>query len=116
MKFAKSARVAVLAACAFAPVPMVSVHAEDLVTYELSFKDKAFAPAELKVKAGQPFRIKLKNNGPMPVEIESHQLGFEKVAAGFTSIVVNVRAQNAGTYDYFDDFHPKDSVGKVIVE
>jgi plastocyanin len=116
MNFLKTATVAALAMGAGLAFQAVAVQAEDTVTYELSFKDKAFSPAAIKVKAGQPFRIKLKNNGPMPVEIESHQLGFEKVAAGFSSIVLNVRAPKAGAYDFFDDFHPKEITGKIVAE
>ncbi len=93
-----------------------SASAEDMKTFEITVKDKVFTPSEITVKAGEPFRIKLKNANPMPVELESSKLGFEKVAAGFSDILVNVRAQAPGTYTFFDDFHPKETIGKVVVQ
>jgi len=101
---------AVMAAFSF------SASADDMKTYEITVKDKVFTPSEITVKAGEPFRIKLKNDNPMPVELESSKLGFEKVAAGFSDILVNVRAQAPGTYSFFDDFHPKETTGKVVVQ
>lgn len=94
----------------------VAARADDIKTYEITIKDKAFTPNQITVKAGQPFRIKLKNANPMPVELESSKLGFEKVAAGFSDILVNVRAQAPGTYTFFDDFHPKETTGQVVVQ
>ena len=91
-------------------------HAADPVTYELSIKGKAFSPSEIKVKAGETFRIKLNNDNAVPVELESSALGFEKVVGGNSSILVNVRAQKPGTYKFYDDFHPSESVGHVVAE
>lgn len=93
-----------------------AARADEMKTYEITVKDKVFTPNEITVKAGEPFRIKLKNANPMPVELESSKLGFEKVAAGFSDILVNVRAQSPGTYTFFDDFHPKETTGKVVVK
>ncbi|MCD2174573.1 cupredoxin domain-containing protein [Rhizobium sp. C4] len=90
--------------------------ADEMKTYEITVKDKVFTPNQITVKAGEPFRIKLKNANPMPVELESSKLGFEKVAAGFSDILVNVRAQAPGTYTFFDDFHPKETTGQVVVQ
>ena len=94
----------------------IAVSADDVKTYEITIKDKAFTPSQITVKAGEPFRIKLKNANPMPVELESSKLGFEKVAAGFSDILVNVREQAPGTYSFFDDFHPKETTGQVVVQ
>lgn len=90
--------------------------ADDIPTFEITLKGKAFTPNQLTVKAGQPFRIKLTNNNPMPAELESSKLGFEKVVSGFSTILVNVRAQQPGTYTFNDDFHPKEIVGQVVVQ
>lgn len=94
----------------------VAASADEMKTYEITVKDKVFTPSQITVKAGEPFRIKLTNANPMPVELESSKLGFEKVAAGFSDILVNVRAQVPGTYSFFDDFHPKETTGQVIVK
>lgn len=94
----------------------VAASADEMKTYEITVKDKVFTPNEITVKAGEPFRIKMTNANAMPVELESSKLGFEKVAAGFSDILVNVRAQAPGTYTFFDDFHPKETTGQVIVK
>jgi plastocyanin len=92
-----------------------SASAEGVVTYDMKIKGTEFSPKQLKVKAGEAFRIRLINDNALPVEMESATLGFEKVAAGFAKIVVNVRAQQPGTYEFFDEFHPE-AKGQVIVE
>lgn len=115
MQMRKFQIIAAMSAAAMA-VLSFSASAEDMKTYEITVKDKVFTPAEITVKAGEPFRIKLKNANPMPVELESSKLGFEKVAAGFSDILVNVRAQAPGTYTFFDDFHPKETIGKVVAQ
>ena len=90
--------------------------AAELTTYELTLKDKTFTPAELKVKAGERFRIKLNNENGAPAELESSSMGFEKVVSGSSSILINVRAQPPGKYKYYDDFHPDEIFGYVVVE
>lgn len=107
---------AVLMAALLALSGVVSASAAEMKTYEITLKGKAFTPATITVKAGEAFRIKLKNGNAMPAELESSKLGFEKVVAGMSEILVNVRAQSAGTYKFFDDFHPKETVGQVVVE
>jgi plastocyanin len=103
-------------AAIFAGLGSIAAKADEMKTYEITLKDKAFTPSQITVKAGQAFRIKMTNGNAMPAELESSKLGFEKVAAGFTDIVVNVRAQSPGTYKFYDDFHPKETVGQVVVE
>lgn len=107
---------AALVATGFALTGSWVASADEMPTYEITLKGKAFSPNQLTVKAGQPFRIKLTNGNPMPVELESSKLGFEKVASGFSDILVNVRAQQPGTYTFYDDFHPKEIVGQVVVQ
>lgn len=107
---------AVVAAAFLTGSGFVAASAEDVKTYEITVKDKVFTPNQITVKAGEPFRIKLTNANPMPVELESSKLGFEKVVSGFSDILVNVRAQAPGTYTFFDDFHPKETTGQVVVQ
>jgi plastocyanin len=104
-----------LAVLFLASIP-VCASAGDPVTYELTLKGKTFTPAEITVKAGETFRIKLTNANAMPAELESSQLGFEKVVSGSSDILVNVRAQRPGTYKFYDDFHPDEIVGHVVVQ
>lgn len=108
--------VAAMAAAFLGASGFVAASADDMKTYEITIKDKVFTPNQITVKAGEPFRIKLTNANPMPVELESSKLGFEKVVSGFSDILVNVRAQAPGTYTFFDDFHPKETIGQVVAQ
>lgn len=105
-----------IAATVLVAVSAVAANAGDIVTYNISVKNNVFTPSEITVKAGEAFRIKLSNKNATPVELESAKLGFEKVAAGMSDILINVRPQKAGTYKFVDDFHPKDAVGQVVVK
>ena len=90
--------------------------AGEIPTYDLVLKGQVFSPAELKVKAGEGFRIRMKNDGDTPVELESHDLRFEKYAVGHSTITVNIKPQKPGSYKFYDDFHPDEVVGLVTVE
>eukprot|EP01012_Entosiphon_sulcatum_P061236 TRINITY_DN86651_c0_g1_i1.p2 TRINITY_DN86651_c0_g1~~TRINITY_DN86651_c0_g1_i1.p2 ORF type:complete len:117 (+),score=25.43 TRINITY_DN86651_c0_g1_i1:52-402(+) len=116
MRMRKFQVIAAISAAFLAGSGLSAASADEMKTYEITVKDKVFTPSQITVKAGEPFRIKLKNDNPMPVELESSKLGFEKVAAGFSDILVNVRAQSPGTYTFFDDFHPKETTGQVVVQ
>ncbi|MGR6432124.1 cupredoxin domain-containing protein [Rhizobium sp. PAMB 3182] len=105
------AAIAILAGTAFS-----AATAADVKTYEITLSSESFSPQQISAKAGEPFRIKLHNKTELPVELESGALGFEKIVESGHDIVVNVRAQEPGTYDFFDDFHPKQYVGHVVVE
>jgi plastocyanin len=116
MNMRKLQLIAAMSAALFGISGVAAASADEMQTYEITVKGKTFTPSQITVKAGQPFRIKLTNGNPMPVELESSKLGFEKVASGFSDILVNVRAQAPGTYTFFDDFHPKEIVGQVVVQ
>lgn len=110
-KIIVTAAIAMMAGATF-----TAATAADLKTYEITLNADTFSPQQIKAKAGEPFRIKLHNKTELPVELESGALGFEKIVESGHDIVVNVRAKEPGTYDFFDDFHPKQYVGHVVVE
>ncbi|MGH6854931.1 MAG: cupredoxin domain-containing protein [Aestuariivirga sp.] len=90
--------------------------AEDTVTYEITLKDQAFTPAEIKVPAGKAFMIKMTNANAAAAELESHDMKIEKVAAGNSTIVVRVKALEPGTYLFVDEFQEDVAKGQVIAE
>ena len=90
--------------------------ADDLVTYELTLKGNAFAPAEIKVPTGKPFIIKMTNANAAPAELEAKELDVEKAAAGNSLIVVKVRAMAPGKYLFVDEYQEDVAKGYVIVE
>ncbi|HUR43877.1 MAG TPA: cupredoxin domain-containing protein [Aestuariivirga sp.] len=90
--------------------------ADDLVTYEITLKDQAFTPAEIKVPAGKAFMIKMNNANAAAAELESHELQIEKVAAGNSSIMVRVKALEPGTYPFVDEFQEDVAKGQIVAE
>jgi len=112
--FAPFAR-AVLIAAGLATASSLA-QAEEAKTYELSIKDAAFQPAEIRVPKDTAFVIKLKNGNAAPVELEAKELKIEKLAAGNSEIVVNVKAMPAGKYLFVDEFQEDVAKGYIIVE
>jgi plastocyanin len=94
----------------------LAAKAEDIATFELTLQDHAFAPTQLKVPAGKPFKLTLHNSDSTPAEFESKTLKFEKVVAGSSDITVQVRALDPGKYQFYDEYHEDEAVGYVVVE
>ena len=82
-----------------------SAFAQDSAELVISVKDHKFDPAELAAPAGKPIVLRVKNLDPSPMEFESNSLRVEKVLTGNGEAVINIRPQQAGRYDFFDDFH-----------
>jgi hypothetical protein len=62
------------------------------------------------------FKIVIRNEGREPIEFESLQLRKEKVLApGALSFVV-IAPLKPGEYDYFDEFHPDTSKGRIVAQ
>jgi hypothetical protein len=102
-----------LVVAALAMGPRVAV-ADDNVTLSLVLKDHKFDPAELHAPAGKPFDIRLKNLNDIVSEFESSDLHFEKIVPAGSEIVVHVRPQQPGRYNFFDDFH-HETQGYLVV-
>jgi Cupredoxin-like domain len=92
------------------------VAAQDNVELVISVKDHKFDPPELQAPAGKPIVLRVKNLDPTPMEFESKSLKVEKVLSGNSEAVVNIRAQKAGRYEFFDEFHEKTTRGFLVVK
>jgi plastocyanin len=92
-----------------------TLRAQEAAAVQISVKDHRFDPAEIKAPAGKPFTLRVKNLDATPMEFESQALRVEKVIAGNGEATINVRAQKAGRYDFFDDFNRK-AHGVLVVE
>ncbi|MFO1034653.1 MAG: cupredoxin domain-containing protein [Hyphomicrobiales bacterium] len=104
------------AALALSLAAGLPAQAEEAITVEISLKGNAFTPAEVKVPAGKPFVIKMKNENAAPAELEAKDLKIEKVAAGNSEIVVKVKGMPAGKYLFVDEYQEDVAKGYVIVE
>ena len=106
----------------FAAIALVSIaatgtaRAQSAPEIQLSYKDKKFDPAEINVPANTPIVIKLKNLDAKAMEFESKTLKVEKVVAGSGDATINVRAQKAGRYEFFDEYNEKVARGALVVK
>ncbi|MGE3873888.1 MAG: cupredoxin domain-containing protein [Parvibaculaceae bacterium] len=113
-----SARALALVAGALSSLVVASlaVEAKDPMTYEMTLKGQTFTPAELKVPAGEPFIIKLKNENDAPAEFESKEMKFEKIVAGHSEILARVKALPGGEFEFYDEYHEDTARGTVVSE
>lgn len=90
--------------------------AEDMLAFKVEMKDGAIAPDRIEVAQGKPFRLDVTNAGSGPAEFESNELHKEKVlTAGGTGSLI-FRSLSAGTYIFYDDFHPDGGKLTLIVK
>ncbi len=90
--------------------------AQDTAEIVISVKDHKFDPAEPQAPAGKPIVLRVKNLDPSPMEFESNSLRVEKVLTGNGEATINIRPQQAGRYDFFDDFHASTTKGILVVK
>jgi plastocyanin len=79
--------------------------ADDTVMLSITIKNHQFDPAELHAPPGRTIAIHVKNLNPIASEFESSDLHLEKIVPAGSEAVVYVRPQQAGRYNFYDDFH-----------
>lgn len=96
-----------------AVLPLPQATADDLPVYTLVARDGRFTPAGLDVPAGVRFKIVVKNESSGAIEFESLSLRKEKVLGPGAQSFVVIAPLKAGEYDFFDEFHPDTSRGRI---
>lgn len=107
--------VSALMVAAFLFVPL-DVGAAELPTYTVVAKEGRLIPNTLNVPAGVRFKIVVRNQGHDAIEFESLQLRKEKVLAPGAESFVVIAPLKPGEYDFFDEFHPDTSRGRIVVK
>jgi plastocyanin len=111
----RSGRAWLLAMALASLVGAGAARADELPTFQLTFKpDGTFEPARLEVPAGR-FKIELSNESQEPVEFESIPLRKEKVLGPGVKSFVVITISRPGEYPFFDDFH-QDVKGTLVVK
>jgi plastocyanin len=105
-------RPALLLALALATLPVLAVAAP----LELVIEGHAFAPAELRVKAGEPIELRVVNRDATAEEFESSALKVEKVVAGHSEAIVRIRPLKPGQYKFVGEYHEDTAHGVIIAE
>jgi hypothetical protein len=90
------------ASLALSAVP--SARAADTV---ITIKDGKFVPSEISVPAGTKLKLIVRNQDKSMSEFESIELHREKTVGPGQEISVFVGPLDAGSYEFFDDFHPQ---------
>jgi len=78
-------------------------------------KNGKFAPSEIAAPAGQKLKLIVRNQDSTMSEFESSDFHREKVVPPGGEITVYVGPLDAGSYEFFDDFHPDDR-GHLLVK
>lgn len=82
---------------------------------QLTLKDHQFSPATVSVPGNERFRIEITNQDAEPAEFESADLRAEKIVVPGGKIGVFAGPLKAGTYAFFDDYHPDTAKGTLTV-
>jgi plastocyanin len=110
-EYATSLIMAALFSCLILPSAQADQPAGD--TFVLTLKDHKFDPQQLVVPAGKKFTLTVKNLDATPSEFESNDLDREKVVKAGAEITVFLGPLDAGTYNFFDDFHRDTTTGTL---
>jgi plastocyanin len=73
----------------------------------IAIKDGRFVPSEVPVPAGTKLKLIVRNQDSSMSEFESIEFHREKTVAPGQEISVFVGPLDPGSYEFFDDFHPK---------
>jgi len=104
-------KVAVLLVVALA----VPAFAQDVPTFYIALRNKQFVPSEVQIPAGVKVKLVVRNDNPTASEFESTQFHREKIVPPGQEITVFVGPLDAGSYEFFDDFH-QETRGHLIVK
>jgi len=88
---------------------------DDEINIPVAIKDHKFVPSELTAPAGRKFKITVRNEDGATSEFESSDFHREKVVVAGGEIAVYVGPLDAGSYEFFDDFHPQ-TRGHLVVK
>jgi len=84
--------------------------------YKIQLKDHKFNPNIIEVPANTKFKLIIDNQDETAAEFESHDLNKEKIITGKKTGTIIITPLKAGTYNFFDDFHQKEAIGKIIAK
>lgn len=87
----------------------------DEPTILIAIKGGKFVPSEVPAPAGQKLKLVVRNQDTTMSEFESSEFHREKTVPPGGEIVLYVGPLNAGSYEFFDDFHPNNR-GHLIVK
>ena len=101
-----------LAAALLVAAPVA--YAQQGATVSVTVKNHRFQPSQLTAPANVPITIRVRNQDSTRMEFESVSLRVERVIAGNSEGVIQIRPLAPGRYDFFDDFN-QEAEGVLVV-
>jgi plastocyanin len=89
-------------------------YAVDEAAAVMVIHNQQFEPSNLLLPAGVKVKIIIRNQDPMPVEFESHDLSREIIVRGHGESPVYVGPLETGSYQFFNDFN-RTMQGLIVV-
>ena len=86
-------------------LPLIA-HADDPLEIHVTFVGDRFDPVDISVPVDVKFVLKVENRSGAAMEWESLALHREKLVPARSSTAIFIGPLRAGSYEYFDDFHP----------
>jgi hypothetical protein len=83
-----------------------SARADDPPEIAVTFFGDRFEPVDIVVPIGLKFALKVTNKTSAAMEWESIPLRREKIVPAGSTATIYIGPLRAGSYEYFDDFHP----------
>jgi plastocyanin len=97
-------------------VTATGANAQESVSVQLAIKGHRFQPAEVRVPAGKPITLLVKNLDPTPEEFESKTLRVEKVITGNGEATIRLSPLEPGRYKFFGEFNEATAQGVLVAE
>ena len=93
--------------CGIAMLQASPSQAQQATEIHLTYSKGQFQPSQVSAPADKPISFRIRNLDAKAMEFESMSLRVEKVVAGNSEGIVNVRALKPGRYEFYDDFNEK---------
>ena len=96
-----------LAAAALLTTVLAWPASADEPTITIAITNGKFVPSEVAVPAGKKIKLIVRNQDQAMSEFESSEFHREKIVGPGKEITLFVGPLPAGSYEFFDDFHPE---------
>jgi plastocyanin len=109
-------RLALGAALLSVTLAAAPAQAGDATTVRLTIKDHRFSPAEIRVPAGLPVTLIIRNDDATAEEIDSPPLKIEKIVPASHEATIVLRPLSPGTYDFKGEYHSDTATGQLVAD
>jgi plastocyanin len=109
-------RLFLLAVIVFGGAGVYPLAAAESAAVSITIKDHKFDPPQIKVAAGVPLKLTVKNLDATAEEFESRSLNVEKIVAGNASAIVRLKPLAKGSYPFVGEYHEDTAKGVLVAE